>query len=236
MQDAGHCVFVSFVNKLIVQLGIERVFICYDKNTPSLSEETTDEKVTLRAWLAAEILCTWKWPGGSALASFLPLLSAYAKASSSSSKEKFLESIFNILLDGALVHGGCSGLRFVTPWAASKTEVENIEEPFLRALVSFLTALFEDNIWRTDKAMMLFELLADKLYIGEAINMNCLRILPRLISILVQPLFESTSVETGADGQHDSSERNAFQDIISGWLQKVLLFPPLILWETEQGN
>ncbi|XP_024020214.1 E3 ubiquitin-protein ligase listerin isoform X1 [Morus notabilis] len=224
--DSGHCKFVSFLDKLILKLGIDRVFTSHVKHT-SLSEETTDEEVTTRAWLAAEILCTWKWPGGNAVASFLPLLSAYAKSSSCPSKESLLDSIFNILLDGALVHGGCRGQSFVSPWAASITETD-IEEPFLRALISLLSTLFMEKIWERSKAGTVFELLVSKLCIGEAVNMNCLRILPRLVTILVQPLFENESVETGRDAEHD------IEDTITGWLKRTLSFPPLVTSETGQ--
>lgn len=224
--DSGHFKFVSFLDKLILKLGIDRVFTSHAKQT-SPSEETTNEEVTTRAWLAAEILCTWKWPGGSAVSSFLPLLCAYAKSSNGPS-ESLLDSIFNILLDGALVHGGCRGQSYVSPWAVSISEVDHIEEPFLRALVYFVSTLFKDSIWERSKAMTVFELLVNKLWIGEALNINCLRILPRLVTILVQPLFESASGETGGDAECH------IQDIVTGWLQKTLSFPPLGGSETGQ--
>ncbi|KAL5580602.1 hypothetical protein UlMin_013044 [Ulmus minor] len=235
--DSGHSKFVSFVDKLILNFGIEKVFIGHGNQTLlSPLEETTDEEVTIRAWLAAEMLCTWKWPGGSALASFLPLLSAYAKDRSSPSQERLLDSIFNILLDGALVHGGCSAQNFVSLWPALLDEMEDIKEPFLRALVSFISILFKDNIWETNKAMMLFGLLEDKLYIGEDINTNCLRILPRIVNVLAWPLFQSSIIagESGEVAQPDSSSQNRVQDIIIDWLQKTLASPPLIMCQTGQ--
>ena len=103
-----------------------------------------------RSWLAAEILYTWKWQGGSALGSFLPLLSSYAKSGNCSPKEGLLDSIVNILLDGALVYGASGELRFFNVWPASDDEVGSIEEPFLRVLVSCLIALFTENIWGKD--------------------------------------------------------------------------------------
>lgn len=228
MQDSGHFKFVSFLDKLILKLGIDRVFTSHAKQT-SPSEETTNEEVTTRAWLAAEILCTWKWPGGSAVSSILPLLCAYAKSSNGPS-ESLLDSIFNILLDGALVHGGCHGQSYVSPWAVSISEVDLIEEPFLRALVYFVSTLFKDSIWERSKAMTVFELLVNKLWIGEAVNINCLRILPRLVTILVQPLFKSACGETSGVAECH------IQDIVTGWLQKTLSFPPLGGSETGQGK
>uniref|UniRef100_A0A803PV39 E3 ubiquitin-protein ligase listerin n=1 Tax=Cannabis sativa TaxID=3483 RepID=A0A803PV39_CANSA len=243
IHDSGHCKFVSFIDKLSLKLGIDKVLTGYRKlallspggTTLSSSEETIHEDVTVRSWLAAEILCTWKWPGGSARDSFLPLLCAYAKNNTSPSKETLLDSIFIILLDGALVHGGCGGLNFVIPWPALNDEVEHIEEPFLRALVSFLSTLFKENIWETCNAIKLFELVVNKLYIGEAINMNCLRILPWLVNVLLQPLCDSRSGEADRDAEHDSSWNNHIQGIIAGWVQKTILLPPLVMLETGQG-
>lgn len=235
MQDSAHDKFVSFIDKLIVKLGIERVFTCYAKKTLIISEEAMDKEISLRAWLAVEILCTWKWSGGSAVASFLPLLIAYAESSNSSSKEILLDSIFSILLDGALMHG-VTGHSFFTTWEISSTEVEHIEEPFLRALVSYILALFNDGIWKTGKARILFKLLTNKLCIGETINSSCLKILPRVISALVHPLFESESVGTGSDAHHDSAGENYIQATMTGWLEKALLFPPMFMWETGQGK
>ncbi|XP_062086702.1 E3 ubiquitin-protein ligase listerin isoform X2 [Humulus lupulus] len=233
--DSGHCKFVSFIDKLAFKFGIDKVLTGYRKLELSPSEETTHEEVTARSWLAAEILCTWKWPGGSARDSFLPLLCEYAKNNTSPSKATLLDSIFIILLDGALVHGGCGGLNFVSPWPALNDEVEHIEEPFLRALVSFLSTLFKENIWGASNAIKLFELVVNKLYIGEAINLNCLRILPWLVNVLLQPLCDSRSGKADRDAQHDSSWENRIQDIITGWLQKTIQFPPLVMLETGQG-
>lgn len=235
MQDSGNCKFVSFIDKLIARIGIDRVLTGYAKHTLFPSKEATNEEVT-HAWLAAEILCTWRWPGGSAVASFLPLLSAFAKSRSYSSQESLLDSIFKILIDGSLVHGGCGAQSSVTQ--ASSDELEDIKEPFLRALVSFLTTMFKDNIWETEKAKTLFQLLINKLYIGETLNRNCLRILPLIINVLARPLCQRSfkSVETGRESKPDSSSENHMESIITGWLQRTLLFPPLIMWQTGQGN
>nr|POE66372.1 e3 ubiquitin-protein ligase listerin [Quercus suber] len=232
---SGNNKFVSFINKLILEIGIDTV-VGFVKHDPSPPEEAANEEDTARAWLAAEILCTWKWPGGSAVACFLPLLSSYAKSRTYCFQEIFLDSVFNILLDGALVYGGRSAHSLSVVWPASDDEVKVIEEPFLRALVSFLFTLVKDDIWETEKAMILFELLVNKLFIGEAINRNCLRILPPLVNILVRSLCRRSiaSGETGRDANLDFLEENHMQEAIEGWLQRLLLFPPLILWQTGE--
>lgn len=237
MQDFGHRKFISFIDKMISEIGIDRVVAGYVKYSIPPSEETPNEKLT-RSWLAAEILCSWKWPGGSAVASFLPSLSVYAKNKNFSSQGRLLDFIFNILLDGTLVQGGCAAQNFVYLCPASSDEVEAIEEPFLRALVAFLLTLFNDKIWETEKALKVFELLVDKLYVGEAINANCLRILPLIVNVLIRPLSQRSirSHDSSGDAQHDSSGENHVQDVIEGWLQKALSFPPLIMWQTGEGK
>ena len=94
--------------------SIELLLLCfkYSKfNRGSIKKLATSHFYS-QAWLTAEILCTWKWQGGSALGSFLPLLSSYAKSGNCSPKEGLLDSIVNILLDDALVYGARGELRF----------------------------------------------------------------------------------------------------------------------------
>lgn len=231
---SGSNKFISFINKLILKIGIDRAFGLV-KLTASSPEEATKEEVISQAWLAAEILCTWKWPGGSAVASFLPLLCSYAKNRSYCFQESFLGSIFDMLLGGALVYGGRRTHSFSHMWSPSGDEVKDIEEPFLRGLVSFLLTLFKDGIWEKEKAMLLFEFLVNKLFIGEELNRNCLRILPPLVNILVQSSYQrSIGYGEPVGAKVDSSEENHMQDTIEGWLRRTLSFPPLVLWQTGE--
>lgn len=230
----GHHKFIAVAEKVISKIGIDRVVAGYI--TPALSSpsEAADELAISRSpftrpWLAAEILCTWKWQGGSAFGSFLPFLSAFAK----SGDHCLLDSIFNILLDGALVHGASGESGFFSVWPTSSDEVESIQEPYLRALVALLFTLFKDNIWKQDKAQTLFELIVNNLSIGETINMNCLRILPLIVSVLIRPLHHKGTGYNG-DAQADTSKENLMHDAITDWLQRALVFPPLTTWQTGQ--
>ncbi|KAJ6761857.1 E3 UBIQUITIN-PROTEIN LIGASE LISTERIN [Salix koriyanagi] len=205
VQATGNLKFVSLVDKLILKIGINRVIAgCVENSLSPPLKETTKEEITSRAWLAAEILCTWKWPGGSAVASFLPLLSAGCRSGNYPLQGKpFLDSIFNILLDGALVHGESGTQSSFNLWPAFGDELEKVEEPFLRALLSLLVNMFKENIWEGDKAIRLFDLLTHKLFIGEAVNQNCLKILPAIVSVLVRPLCLRSieSEESSSDSQ-----------------------------------
>lgn len=230
---------VAVVDELISKIGFDKV-VAGSVSCTSSTEEATKELMTCqshysRAWLAAELLCTWKWHGGSALSSFLPSLSAYGKSGDYSHDESLFNSIVNILLDGALVHGASGKVGHTYAWPVSYDELESIEEPFLRALASLLFTLFGNNIWEKDKAILLFKLLLNKLYIGETVNSNCLRNFPFVMSVLIRPL----SIGCDESNQHvqlDSFEENLMDDTIKGWLQRTLMFPPSNTWQTVEGK
>ncbi|XP_057483183.1 E3 ubiquitin-protein ligase listerin-like isoform X2 [Actinidia eriantha] len=231
-------IIVAVIDELISKIGIDSVVTGSVSRTSPSTEEATNELITSqsaysRSWLAAEMLCTWKWHGGSALSSFLPLLSTYGKSGNFPHKESLFDSIVNILLDGALVHGASAKLSLTYVWPVSCDEMKCVEEPFLRALASLVFTLFEDNIWGKDKAMLLFKLLANKLFIGETINLNCLRILPLIMSIIIRPLSNGCG-EPNQDVQHDSFEENEMHDTIKDWLQRTLSFPPPSTWKIEE--
>ncbi|KAJ7982619.1 E3 ubiquitin-protein ligase listerin [Quillaja saponaria] len=220
--------FISLIDRLISKIGIDKVVAACTISSTFVPEPINQE-FTSRAWLAAEILCTWKWEGGSAVDSFLPSLSAYAK--SSTSQKSLLDKILSILIDGALVHGGNGANSSINVWPVSARAADIIEEPFLRALVSFLSTVLQDNIWDTQKAVDLFELLVDKLFIGEAVNTGCLKILPVLVNVLLQSLCRRSIgyMESSLDSQPGSLD-----ETIKGWLEKCLLFPPIVTWQTVE--
>ncbi|CAK9166921.1 unnamed protein product [Ilex paraguariensis] len=231
LKESKNQKFVALIDELISKVGFDRVvagFVSYI--LPSSNKEPTNELTTSRshysrAWLAAEMLCTWKWHGGSAISSFVPVLRAYATSEKYCPEDGLLDSIATILLDGALVQEpiGESNL-----YPISCDEVENIEEPFLRALVLLLSSLFRDNVWGKDKATFLFKLLLNKLFVGEAMNLNCLRILPPIMGVLIIPL----SIGSSKDVQPDSFGEKELHDTITDWLRRILSFPHLNAWQT----
>ncbi|XP_020237904.1 E3 ubiquitin-protein ligase listerin isoform X2 [Cajanus cajan] len=221
--------FVALIDKLISKIGIDRVIAGCEMPNPSLLEKS--QEVASSAWLAAEILCTWRWPGSSAMSSFLPLLSAYAKESNSI-QESLLDETLSILLDGSLVYGGNGTKSSVSMWPVPADEVEGVEEPFLRALLSFLSALFEEKIWGPEKSLNLIELLVNKLFLGEAVNTNCLKILPMLINILFEPLYGYA--EPGMGVQHCSLAEEFVKNTMIDWLERALSLPPLVTWKTGE--
>ncbi|KAH6784351.1 hypothetical protein C2S52_009310 [Perilla frutescens var. hirtella] len=181
-----------------------------------------------RPWLAAEILCTSKWLGGNIFHSFLPSFLSYVKKGDYG----FSDSILTILLDGALVHGAGSGLNLL--WYASVDELEAVEEPFLRALASLLSTFFQENVWGNQKALSLFKLLLEKLYVGDTVNSNCLKILPSVVNILVGPL--GSGYEDSANDQHDLYRQSEFHNVTVDWLKKAVSFPPLNTWKIIHGR
>lgn len=189
-----------------------------------------------RAWLAAELLCTWNWKAGSASDSFLPSLSKYAESETFSSVINVVSSVVNILLDGAFVHGDCSQWISFNAWAVSDDDIENIQDPFLRALISLLLTLFvKDKIWRKSDADVFFEHVVGKLFITMTVNKPCLRILPFVLSVIIQPLVESPELD---EARKDVSLVTARVDLVSknilSWLETSLSFPSLGSGQTGQ--
>ncbi|KAH6766101.1 hypothetical protein C2S52_017084 [Perilla frutescens var. hirtella] len=224
--------FVALVDKLISEIGFDRIIvgvIC--EASPSSTVDSVDDMVInqshySRPWLAAEILCTSKWLGGSIFHSFLPSFLSYVKKGDYG----FSDSILTILLDGALVHGAGSGLNLL--WHASVDELEAVEEPFLRALASLLSTFFQENVWGNQKALSLFKLLLEKLYVGDTVNSNCLKILPSVVNILVGPL--GSGYEDSTNDQHDLYRQSEFHNVTVDWLKKAVSFPPLNTWKTGE--
>ncbi|KAG6607353.1 E3 ubiquitin-protein ligase listerin, partial [Cucurbita argyrosperma subsp. sororia] len=233
IHKSGNHKLISLASMLMSKIGLEKFFSGQVENSSPCLGEATNNEVTCRAWLVAEILCTWKWPGGNARGSFLPLFCAYVKRSCS--HESLLDSTFNILLDGALLCGSRAAQSIVNIWPYPDTLLEDIQEPFLRALASLLFSMLKENIWGRDKASSLFELLVRRLFIGEAVNIDCLRILPLIVSFLIRPMCErNTEFDDSGSCSVEGSKENIIQNTIEGWLQRVLLFPSLSQWQAGE--
>ncbi|KAG5403658.1 hypothetical protein IGI04_009777 [Brassica rapa subsp. trilocularis] len=171
--------YVSFIDSLITKMGIHRFVVGHK-----------DNGLSPQAWLSAEILCTWEWPGGSVQTSFLPALVSFCK--SEPAYGSLLNSIFDILLNGALVHGEDEIDSSGNMWVELNNQIEDVKEPFLRALVSLIFTLFKEDLWREEEAMAVFKMVTDKLFIGEEPSKNCLRIIPFIMSIIISPLRKKT--------------------------------------------
>lgn len=236
MQEVRHNQFITFVEKLSSSLGFSKVIAGFVPHIPDSSSVTLTEHDSSfsssysRAWLAVELLCTWKWQGGSALNSFLPSLSKYAKYESPYPEVHVIFSIVNILFDGALVQGSNSLWISFDTWVPSDDEVENIQDPFLRAITSLLLMLFvKDKTWRKHEALEIFENVVGKLFTDTTVNRTCLGILPFLLSILIEPLllqstefYDASKDVVLAPWKDDSVLKN-----VLSWLQRALSFPPL---------
>ncbi|KAG7538391.1 Zinc finger RING-CH-type [Arabidopsis suecica] len=208
--------YVSFINSLIMKLGIHRFLVGHK-----------DNGFASQAWLSVEILCTWEWPGGNVQTSFLPTLVSFCKGEPSSGG--LLNSIFDILLNGALVHVKDEEEGLGNMWVDFNNNIVDVVEPFLRALLSFLHILFKEDLWGEEEAMSAFKMITDKLFIGEETSKNCLRIIPCIMSMIISPL--RTKTKSGGSGKDTLLP---LEVLLRSWLERSLSFPPLVLWQSGE--
>uniref|UniRef100_A0A0D3EZD3 E3 ubiquitin-protein ligase listerin n=1 Tax=Oryza barthii TaxID=65489 RepID=A0A0D3EZD3_9ORYZ len=242
-----HHQFVAFVDKLVLNLGFGEVILGVPGNTcynTSQSIDTTSTVPSLsRAWVAAEILCTWKWKGGSVFSTFLPSMIQHLKMESCA-EVSILSILLDTLLEGAFHE--CNQWVLFNAWHISDNEIEKIQDHFLRALVALLFSINSINecIWRESEALVFFEKLLSNLFIGSTVNRKCVKTLPFVMSTIIKPLsgklkLNEASCYTDLVGQNilswldvaisclSSSPREVLQQDIVDWMQVVLSCFPL---------
>ncbi|XP_051208175.1 E3 ubiquitin-protein ligase listerin isoform X3 [Lolium perenne] len=228
--ELKHQRFVAFVDKLVLNLSFGEVILA------PLSSFS-------RAWVAAEMICTWNWKGGSAFSTFLPSLVQYMKTEPGL-EVSFVSLLLDTLLEGALMHESSDWALF-NSWHLSDSEIEKIQDRFLRSLVALLfTAYTKESVLRESDAHVLFEQLRSSLLIGSAVNRKCLRTLPFVMSTIIKPLTEKVRLNEAspctdllgksilswleeAISSLSSSPREVAQQDIEDWMQVVLSCFPL---------
>lgn len=236
----SHGNFVSFADKLISNLGVRKVIAGCADDTPVEGAPTSLHSYS-RVWLAAELLCTWSWKGGNALSSLITPLSKLAKDEkpNSISGVNIISSLVNILFDGALIHGANNPWIVFCSWFSSDDGVNNIEDPFLRALVLLLhTFVVKDNVWGMLEAGDFVKHFLDKLSFDGHVNRACLRILPYVLSFVVRSLmFQKKEFDGSAeDALLVPFESVDLYDNLIHWLELAAAFPPLHMLETENNG
>uniref|UniRef100_J3L8F4 E3 ubiquitin-protein ligase listerin n=1 Tax=Oryza brachyantha TaxID=4533 RepID=J3L8F4_ORYBR len=242
-----HHQFVAFVDKLVLNLGFGEVILgvpgstCY--NRAQSFGATSSVPSFSRAWVAAEILCTWKWKEGSVFSTFLPSLIQHLKMESCA-EVSILSLLLDTLLEGAFHE--CNEWVLFDAWHISENEIEKIQDNFLRALVALLfsTNNINDCIWRESDALVFFEKVLSNLFIGSTVNRKCVTTLPFVMSTIIKPLsgelkLNEASSYTDLVGKSilswldvaisclSSSPREVAQQGIIDWMQVVLSCFPL---------
>ncbi|KAL0910784.1 hypothetical protein M5K25_018871 [Dendrobium thyrsiflorum] len=236
INELSHDNFISFADKLLSNLGVRKVIAGCTEETPVEGARSSLHSYS-RVWLAAELLCTWSWKGGNALNSLIMPLSKHANDMKSLSGVNIISSLVNILFDGALIHGTNNHWIVFCSWTTSDDGVENIEDPFLRALVCLLHAfILKDNIWGRPETAHFIQHVLDKILLNGHVNKACLRILPYVLSFVVRSLvFQRTEFDVSTkDVSLVPFESVELYDNIIIWLENAAAFPPLHL--LENGN
>ncbi|XBH75084.1 hypothetical protein VPH35_101901 [Triticum aestivum] len=245
--ELKHQRFVAFVDKIVLNLSFGEVILGIPRNqhctTSSSIDVTSPVSSFSRAWVAAEMICTWKWKGGSAFSTFLPSLVQYMKTESCP-EVSIMPFLLDTLLEGALMHESSNWALF-NVWHLSDSEIDKIQDRFLRALVALLfTTYTKERIWRESDALALFEKLLGSLFVSSTVNRKCLRTLPFVMSTIIKPLTEkmkSGEASSCTDLMGESilswlneaisclslSPREVTQQDIEDWMQVVLSCFPL---------
>lgn len=215
--ELKHERFVAFVDRLVVNLGFGEVVLGIPGNIRSATSQAIDIAPPIpslsRAWVAGEVLCTWTWKGGSALKTFLPSMVQYMNG------ELCLDvSIVSLLLDtllgGTLMHESGPWVLF-NAWHLSDSEIEKIQDRFLRALVALLfTTTTKECLLRESDALVFFEQLLSSLFIGSAVNRKCLKALPYVMCTIIKPLSGKLN--------EDSSYADLVRKSILSWLDTAI--------------
>ncbi|KAG8079204.1 hypothetical protein GUJ93_ZPchr0007g3891 [Zizania palustris] len=205
--EMKHRRFVAFVDKLVLDLGFGEVILGVPGNPCYTTSQLIDTTSTLpsfsRAWVAAEILCTWKWTQGSAFSTFLPSLIQHVKMESCA-EVSILFVLLDTLLEGAFHE--CSKWVLFNAWHISDNEIDKIHDRFLRALVALLFSINnKDCIWRESDALAFFEKLLNKLFIGSTVNRKCLKTLPFVMSTIIKPV----------SGKLKMNEASTYTDLVA---------------------
>ncbi|KAE8667455.1 HEAT/U-box domain-containing protein, putative isoform 2 [Hibiscus syriacus] len=132
----GNYKFISLIDKLIYKLGFHKVIVVMMAWT--LYHYQPRLQQILRLLLELELLLQYYAHGNGQREVLQPL------------------SYLN------LSHLPRSSLQ---AWPTLGEDMEDIEEPSLRAVASFLFTLLKENIWGPEKAMVLCQLLVDKLFL-----------------------------------------------------------------------
>lgn len=239
-----HMRYVMFVERIGLALGKDKLLFGSLMKTSHITMENTSNPIcneisSCRIWLAIDVLCTWKWPGGSAVEYLLPFLCECAKKDAGHPQQIMVNSIINILFTGALTNSALDNFYPLNAWPISDKEVDKIEEPFLRALVMLLVVLFKDgSVWTKADASRLFHYFQKKEFQNASAVNGFTRIIPHILQILV-PILRKRTVnleETNQDFSLAEVDTGNVQENTCQWLERALSGPPLILCQMGQPD
>ncbi|GLJ37723.1 hypothetical protein SUGI_0766400 [Cryptomeria japonica] len=239
-----HTRFLMFVERIGSIIGKDKLFIGSLTRTSQItvehmSNQICNKKPSCRIWLALEVLCTWRWPGGSAMEFLLPFLCECAKSGPGYPEWMMVNSIIDILFLGALKNNMSS--RFYPPnvWVISDDEVNKIEEPFLRALIMLLIVLFKDGIiWNSrDASRILQDYILKEEFLSIYVN-TYVRLLPHILNVLAPVVWKRTVDLEDCNKVLPMAEKNAsnLEKAVCQWLERANSGPPLILCQKDQSD
>ncbi|KAH9309397.1 hypothetical protein KI387_037308 [Taxus chinensis] len=238
-----HTRLVMFVERIGSILGKDKLFTGSPERTSQITEEQSNQickkKSSCRIWLAIEVLCTWRWPGGSAIQFLLSFLRECAKREPGHAEWMMVNAIIDILCLGALKNNTSINFYPLNVWVISDDEVDKIEEPFLRSLVMLLIVLFKDGtVWNKGDAL---RILNDYILKDDFLNNSVkiyVRLLPHILNVLAPVVWKRRVNLEDCNKDLSMAEENAssMQKAACQWLERAKSGPPLILSQKGQSD
>ncbi|KAI5061228.1 hypothetical protein GOP47_0023733 [Adiantum capillus-veneris] len=224
-----HARFAAVIGKMASRLGWEKLVVYQGSESSGGSQSRSNGKSKelekqCRIWLLIEMLCTWRWPGGSATDSLLPFLVACLDAEETALKESIVDSVVISLFMSALSRQEVSEYNNKY-WLGSIDNVEDNKDPCLRALLFLLRKICQGDK-RVEYAEKFFKMLViDQGSLEDTVVHGKSKVLPFILSILVPVLHKQQE----SDRQPLSNTQNlvTLKVAVCKWLDVALSVPAL---------
>eukprot|EP00250_Pteridium_aquilinum_P021475 c25138_g1_i1 orf=481-6414(-) len=184
-QEPRHVRFVALVDKVASFVGWEKLVVpSLESNQTTSKGKSVELEEHCRIWLLIEMLCTWHWPGGSAVNSVVPFMVSCTDGEEGNLKETVVNSVVVSLFASAMSRNKV--LEFNNKfWIGSNDDMEDVEDPCLRALLVFLSKILREG-GRAQNAEMFFKMLViEQGYLEDSLSYERSKVLPFILSILV---------------------------------------------------
>ncbi|MCO5575765.1 hypothetical protein L7F22_029569 [Adiantum nelumboides] len=230
-EEVGHARFSALISKMATLLGWEKLVVFQGSECFRGSQSTSEGKgieleKQCRVWLLIEMLCTWRWPGGSATDTLIPFLVACLDGEEKTFKESIVDSVVVSLFTSANSRKQVSEYSNKY-WLGSIDNIKDGEDPCLRALLFLLHKICQGQK-RIKYAEKFFKMLViDQGFLENTLLYDKSKVLPFILSILMPALHRQQ--ESNQPISSSIQDPVTLKVSVCRWLKIALSAPPLSL-------